>query len=258
MDILRTRRFAWAWRYAGVQEAGDLGNGPNVVPAWHRYWLVLGAIGKGDGVRNTDHVCKNAGARTWARMGSCVWCHWAGLLCCHGTVLCRGGGALGSSGARMHAEGLNRVGRTVYGCVYLCTQSALGRTGFRRHRRRDRLAVDVGDQDSRGHRRARAKYLKTENVWGVEETAANKGSLRLQHFIFYLDIAIVCCWAVCGLSTCAIYRQGSTWTNTAPTRFNVGLLVEAGDGGGGALVPGSGSWTLFLFFSALWGKATSR
>ena len=26
------------------------------------------------------------------------------------------------------------------------------------------------------------------------------------------------------------------------------LLVEAGDGGGGALVPGSGSWTLFLFF----------
>ena len=106
----------------------------------------------------------------------------------------------------------------------------------------------MGDQDSRGHRRARAKYLKTENVWGVEETAANKGSLRLQHFIFYLDIAIVCCWAVCGLSTCAIYRQGSTWTNTAPTRFNVGLLVEAGDGGGGALVPGSGSWTLFLFF----------
>ena len=116
LDIFRTRRFAWAWRYAGVQEAGDLGNGPNVVPAWHRYWLVLGAIGKGDGVRNTDHVCKNAGARTWARMGSCVWCCWAGLLCCHGTVLCRGGGALGNSGARMHAEGLNRVGRTVYGC----------------------------------------------------------------------------------------------------------------------------------------------
>ena len=122
----------------------------------------------------------------------------------------------------------------------------------------DGLVVDVGDQDSRGHRRARAKYLKTENLWGVEESAANKGSLRLQHFIFYLDIAIVCCWAVCGLSTCAIYTQGSTWTNTAPTRFNVGLLVEAGDGGGGALVPGSGSWTLFLFFSALWGKATSR
>ena len=58
----------------------------------------------------------------------------------------------------------------------------------------DGLVVDVGDQDFRGHRRARAKYLKTENVWGVEEfntIAANKGSLRLQHFIFYLDIAIV-------------------------------------------------------------------
>ena len=122
----------------------------------------------------------------------------------------------------------------------------------------DGLVVDVGDQDFLGHRRARAKYLKTENVWGVEESVANKGSVQLQHFILLLDIAIVCCWAVCGLSTCAIYRQGSTWTNTAPTRFNVGLLVEAGDGGGGALVPGSGSWTLFLFFSALWGKATSR
>ena len=56
---------------------------------------------------------------------------------------------------------------------------------------------------------------------------------------FYLDIAIVCCWAVCGLSTCAIFRQGSTRTNTTPVRFNVGLLVEAGDGGGGAPVPGS-------------------
>ena len=188
-------------------------------------------------------------------------CGAAGLGCfaVMAQLLCRGGGALGSSGARMHAEGLNRVGRIVYGCVYCAhrvhsAEQVFGDTDGET----DGLAVDVGDQDSRGHRRARAKYLKTENVWGVEESAANKGSLQLQHFIFYLDIAIVCCWAVCGLSTCAIYRQGSTWTNTAPTRFNVGLLVEAGDGGGGALVPGSGSWTLFLFFSALWGKATSR
>lgn len=189
-----------------------------------------------------------------------MWCCWAGLLCCHGTILdklCRGGGALGSSGARMHAECLNRVGRTVYGCVYLCTQSALGRTGFRRHRRRDRLAVDVGDQDSRGHRRARAKYLKTENVWGVEESAANKGSLRLQHFIFYLDIAIVCCWAVCGLSTCAILGRGRhgrirhqpdlTWVCwwRQVTEEEVHLCRAVADGHN-------------FFFSALWGKATSR
>ena len=84
-------------------------------------------------------------------------------------------------------------------------------------------------------------------MWGVEESAANKVSFSFNTSSYYLDIAIVCCWAGCGLSTCAIYKQGSTWTNTAPTRFNVGLLVEAGDGGGGALVPGSGSWTLFLF-----------
>ena len=76
-------------------------------------------------------------------------------------------------------------------------------------------------------------------MWGVEEQGQTKGHNSFQHFIFYLDIAIVCCWAVCGLSTCAIFRQGSTRTNTTPVRFNVGLLVEAGDGGGGAPVPGS-------------------
>ena len=27
VDILRTRRLAWAWRYAGVQEAGNLETG---------------------------------------------------------------------------------------------------------------------------------------------------------------------------------------------------------------------------------------
>jgi hypothetical protein len=120
----------------GMEVCGCTGGGQS----WKRtecstglaqYRLVLGAISKGGGVWSTDHVCKNAGARTWVRMGSCVWCCWAGLLCCHGTVLCRGGGALGSSGAAVYAEALNRVGRTVYSCVHLCTQGALGRTGSR-------------------------------------------------------------------------------------------------------------------------------
>ena len=193
-------------------------------------------------------------------MGSCVWCCWAGLLCCHGTTLCRSGGALGTRGTTVCAEALNRVGRTADGCVYLCTQGALCRTGFRRHRRRDRLAVDVGDQDSRGHRRARAKYLKTENVWGVEEfntIAANKGSCSFNTSLLLGHCNCLLLGYLWAQHLC-YFRQGSTWTNTAPTRFNVGLLVKAGDGGGGALVPGSGSWTLFLFFSALWGKATSR
>ena len=36
--------------------------------------------------------------------------------------------------------------------------------------------------------------------------------------------------------------------HTTPARFNVGLLVEAGDGGGGVPVLGSWSWTsLFIF-----------
>ena len=64
----------------------------------------------------------------------------------------------------------------------------------------------------------------------------------------YVDMAqcllLSCLWAqhLCQSG------QGWTWTNTTPVRFNVGLLVEAGDGGGGAPVPGSCSWTsLFIF-----------
>ena len=68
-------------------------------------------------------------------------CCWAGLLCCRGTTLCRGGRALGIGGAMVCAEALNRVEWTMNSCVHLCTQGALGRTGFRRHRRRDRRAL---------------------------------------------------------------------------------------------------------------------
>ena len=121
-------------------------------------------------------MCKDAVqglGRGWAAV-----CGAAGLGCfavmaqndAKGLILCRGGGALGNS--RMHAEGLNRVGRIVYGCVYwahrvLSAEQVFGDTDGET----DGLAVDVGDQDFRGHRRARAKYLKTENVWGVEESA---------------------------------------------------------------------------------------
>ena len=76
----------------------------------------------GGGVRSKDYVCKDAVqglGRGWAAV-----CGAAGLGCfavmaqndAKGLILCRGGGALGNS--RMHAEGLNRVGRIVYGCVY--------------------------------------------------------------------------------------------------------------------------------------------
>ena len=44
--------------------------------------------------------------------------------------------------------------------------------------------------------------------------------------------------------------------NITPVRFNMGLLVEAGDRGGGAPVPGNCSWiSLFIFFTApaMWG-----
>ena len=106
----------------GCTGGGQSRNGPYVVPAWHSHRLVLGAISRGGGVRSKDYVCKDAVqglGRGWAAV-----CGAAGLGCfavmaqndAKGLILCRGGGALGNS--RMHAEGLNRVGRIVYGCVY--------------------------------------------------------------------------------------------------------------------------------------------
>ena len=86
-------------------------------------------------------MCMNAGAGTWARMGDCVQCCWAGLLHCQGTTLRRGGGAFDIRGTTVCAGASNRVGKIMNSCVHLCTQGALGRTGFRRHRRRDRRAL---------------------------------------------------------------------------------------------------------------------
>ena len=79
LDILRTRRLACAWRCAGVQEAGNLENGPYVVPAWLSHRLALGAISRGGGVRSKDYVCKDAVqglGRGWAAV-----CGAAGLGC---------------------------------------------------------------------------------------------------------------------------------------------------------------------------------
>ena len=66
---------------------------------------VLHAEEVGSGI--CDTMCMNVGARTWARMGSCARRCWAELLCCHGSGLCRGGGALGSRDATVYAEALN-------------------------------------------------------------------------------------------------------------------------------------------------------
>ena len=46
-----------------------------------------------------------------------------------------------SRGATVCTEALFRVGGTMYRFLHLCTQGALGRTGSRRHRRRDRRAL---------------------------------------------------------------------------------------------------------------------
>ncbi len=101
---------------------------------------------------------------------------WAALLSWHNIV---------SGWWSSRHRGCNGVCRGSESCemdyVQLC---ALVHTGCTRQNsfsatptaRPTGFAVDVGDQDFRGHRRARAKDLKTENVWGVEESAANKGS----------------------------------------------------------------------------------
>ena len=52
-------------------------------------------------------------------------------------------------------------------------------------------------------------------------------------------------------------RAGVDMDVNGTSQINVDLLVEAGDGGGGALVPGGCSRTSLVFFftaSAMWGK----
>ena len=52
MDILRTRRFVWAWRYAGVQEV-NFGNGFVAVLATARSGHDLGDIRSGGNIWST-------------------------------------------------------------------------------------------------------------------------------------------------------------------------------------------------------------
>ena len=166
-DILRTRGLAWAWRYACVQEV-NFGNGLVAVLATARSGHDLGDIRSGGNIWSTYYVCMNAGAGTWARMGDCVQCCWAGLLHCQGTTLCRGGGALDIRGTTVCAGASNRVGKTMNSCVHLCTQGALSRTGFRQHRRRDRRALLSmwGTRTSEGTGGPEHKFLKTGKCVG--------------------------------------------------------------------------------------------
>ena len=137
-------------------------------------------------------MCKDAVqglGRGWAAV-----CGAAGLGCfavmAQSWTNCVGVVELSAAAVQDACGGTESCGEDCIRLCVLCTQSALGRTGFRRHRRRDRLAVDVGDQDFRGHRRARAKYLKTENVWGVEESAANKGPGSFNILAYYWTLQL--------------------------------------------------------------------
>ena len=92
------------------------------------------------------------------------------------------------------AAALNRVGRTVYSCVHLCTQGALGRTGSATPTARPTgFVVDVEGQDFQGHRRARAKDLKTGKCVGSGGALAAKGSGSFNTSALFLDMANVCC-----------------------------------------------------------------
>ena len=128
-------------------------------------------------------------------------------------------------------------------CIRLCV---LVHTGCTRQNRfgdtdgeTDGLCCRCGGPGLLRAQEGQSRRLKTGNYVESGGAGANKGAIAASTLYLLLAMANVCCWAVCGLSTCAIFRQGSTRTNTTPVRFNVGLLVEAGDGGGGAPVPGS-------------------
>ena len=204
MDILRTRRLAWAWRCAGVQEAGNLGNGLYVVPAWHNHRLVLGAISRGGGVRSMDYVCKDAVqglGRGWAAV-----CGAAGLGCfavmaqndAKGLILCQGGGALGNS--RMHAEGLNRVGRIVYGCVYCAhrvhsAEQVFGDTDGET----DGLCCRCGRPGLPRAQEGQSKIFEDGKCVGSGGVCGNQSVIQLQHFILLFGhcncLLLGCLWA---------------------------------------------------------------
>ena len=198
-DISWTRELAWALRSACVQEAISETAGCSTCCGTETgmTW-VLKAWEAESGVRGTCVWMRVQGLG--ARMGSFMRCCWAGLLCCHGTVLCRGGGALGSSGATVHAEALNREGRTVYSCVHLCTQGALGRTGLATPTARPTgFVVDVGDQDFRGHRRARAKDFEDRHIcgeWRRLRQTKGHSALTLQLLLGHCNCLLLSClWA---------------------------------------------------------------
>ena len=119
------------------------------------------------------------------------------------------------------------------------------------------FVVDVGDQDFRGHRRARAKDLKTGKYAGSGGALAAKGSCGFNTSVLvghYNCLLLSCLWAqhLCqfgrrGGHRCIQHQLDLTWVCWwwQVTEEEV-LLCQAVAAGHN------------FFFSALWGKATSR
>ena len=128
------RGLARTWIYTSVQEASNRGN--RAAEMLRHY--TIGCCMRRRRIWSTG-TCKNVGARTWARTGGCTMCCCEEWLCCQG--LCRGSEALGSRGAMMCAGLQNRVGEDFVWVCALVHTGVLGRTGSRRHRRRNRRAV---------------------------------------------------------------------------------------------------------------------
>ena len=68
LDILRTQRLAWAWRYTGVQEV-NFGSRLVAVLAMAQSRHDLGDIQLGGNIWSMWYMCMNAGARTWGENG---------------------------------------------------------------------------------------------------------------------------------------------------------------------------------------------
>ena len=162
----------------------------------------------------------------------------------------------------VYTEAFNRVGGTTSRCAHLSTQGTPGRTGSRKHRWQDRRALLSmwGTRTSQGTGGSKHRRLQVDQemlgVWGLRPVFLQEQG-RLGHSeVLFEAWHSVCCWAVCGLSTHGQSGRVWTWRHTALARFNVGLLVVAGDEGGAAHEPSSCSWTSLFFLPRRCGESS--
>ena len=109
------------------------------------------------------------------------------------------------------------------------------------------FVVDVGTRTSEGTGGSKHKILKLGKCVGSGRVCGKQRAMQFYHSISMLGhskcLLLSCLWA----QPLCQSGQEWTWMHAALAGFNVGLLVEAGDRGGGAPVPSGYSRTIYFW-----------